>query len=70
MPVADPELQKRGVRGGHPDPEIRGGGRWSEKIFFRPFGPQFGLKVRARALPLDPPLNAPIRRFILRKSLL
>ena len=67
MPVADPELQKRGVGSGHPDPEIRGGGRWSEKIFFRPFGPQFGLKVRA---PLDPPLNASIRRFILRKSLL
>ena len=71
MPVADPELQKRGVGSGHPDPEIRGGGgKLSEKIFFRPFGPQFGLKVRARALPLDPPLNAPIRRFILRKSLL
>ena len=35
---------KRGG-GGHPDPEIRGGGR-SQKNFFRPLGPQFGLKIR------------------------
>ena len=70
MPVADPELQKRGVGGGHPDPEIRGGGGRAENLFFRPFGPQFGLKIRTRTLPLDPPLDAPIRRFILRKSLL
>ena len=67
MPVADPDLQKRGLGGGHPDPEIRKGGL---NFFFRPFGPQFGLKIRARALPLDPPLNAPMRGFILRKSLL
>ena len=45
-----------GEGGGHPDPEIRWGG------FFRPFGPQFGLRIRGwgdgplRALPLDPPL--------------
>ena len=31
--------------GGHPDPEIRGRGQ-SPKIFSRPFGPQFGLKIR------------------------
>ena len=31
----------RGGGGGHPDPEISGG-----KIFFRPIGPQFGLKLR------------------------
>ena len=30
---------------GHPDPEIRGGG-WSQKNFFPPFGPKFGLKIR------------------------
>ena len=40
----------KGVGGGggggdHPDPEIRGGGRLLKK-FFRPFGPQFGLKIR------------------------
>ena len=29
-----------GGGGGHPDPEIRWGG------FFRPFGPQFGLRIR------------------------
>ena len=33
-----------------------------EKIFFRPFGPQFGLNLRGegpapRAPPLDPPLE-------------
>ena len=49
----DPDLQIRGR--GHPDPEIRG--RRSQKNFFRPFGPQFGLKIRApRARPLNPPL--------------
>ena len=42
--VADPDLQ---IRGGpdHPDPEIRGEGGL-QKDFFRPFGPQFGLKIR------------------------
>ena len=63
FPVADPDLQIRGGGGGggppntpgengggpHPDPEIRGGAR-SKKHFFRPFRPQFGLKIRgARA---------------------
>ena len=65
--VADPDLEIRGGRGGHPDPAIRGGGGGSHpdpairggggghpdpeirkgaglKKFFRPFGPQFGLK--------------------------
>ena len=40
----------------HPDPEIRGWGRGAvSKIFFGPFGPQFGLKMGAP--PLGPPLN-------------
>ena len=30
---------------GRPDPEIRGGGGF-KKIFFRPFGHHFGLKIR------------------------
>ena len=42
--VADPDLQIKGG-GGHPDPEIRGG-PGLQKNFFRPFGPQFGLKIR------------------------
>ena len=39
------------------DPDIRGGPVLQKK-FFRPFGPQFGLKMsgRGRAPPLDPPL--------------
>ena len=40
--MADPDLQIRGRS--HPDPEIRGGSL--KKIFFRPFGPQFSLKIR------------------------
>ena len=48
--VADPDLYIRGGGGGHPDPEIRGGGR-----------SQFGLKIEGvwtpRAPPLDPPLK-------------
>ena len=47
--VPDPDLDIRrgegGGGGGNPDPEIRGRSPVS-KIFFRPFGPQFGLKIR------------------------
>ena len=44
-----------------PDLEIRegGGGQSPKRLFFGPFGPQFGLKIRGRAppaLPLDPPV--------------
>ena len=48
VPVADPDLQMeaegRGA-GGHPDPEIRGGGPSKKTKSFRPFGPHFGLEV-------------------------
>ena len=47
-------------RPGHTDPEKREEGR--SPIFFLPFGPQFGLKLR-RALPLDPPLILKILFF-------
>ena len=41
----------------HPDPDIKWGGGSLQKNFFRPFGPEIGLKIRgARAPPLDPPL--------------
>ena len=54
--MADPDLQIRGQGGGPPDPDPG-----LQKVFFRPFGPQFGLKIRGgarapRAPPLDPPL--------------
>ena len=42
--VTDPDLRIRGEPG-HPDPEITGRGR-SQKMFFWPFGSQFGLKIR------------------------
>ena len=45
--MADRHLQIRGGGGGggHPDPEIRGGPA-SQKNFFWPFRPHFGLKIR------------------------
>ena len=43
-------FQIRGGGGGHPDPEIRGGGL--KKNFFWPFGPQFGLKNKGGPWPL------------------
>ena len=46
-----------GGGGRDPDPEIRGGGGVGglHKQFFRPFGPQFGLKLRGGgALPWIP----------------
>ena len=52
--VADPDLQIRKAGGDHPYPEITGEAGL-KKIFFQPFGPQFGLKLR-RDPPLDPPL--------------
>ena len=63
--MADPDPQISGGGGGgggagHPDPETSGGGGL-QKIFFRPLGPRFGLKIRGaratRAPPLDPPLS-------------
>ena len=42
------------------DLEIRGGGGGggSPKILFRPFGPQFGLKVRGCRAPAGPSLGS------------
>ena len=40
---------------GHPDPEIRRwGARSLKQNFFRPFGPQFGLKIRGLPGPPGP----------------
>ena len=38
--------------GGHPDPEIRGGGSLQKK--------QFGLKIRGESAPPAPPLDPPL----------
>ena len=43
--VADPDLQISGEGSGHPNFEIRGGPVLKKQIF-RPFGPQFGPKIR------------------------
>ena len=49
--MPNPDLEITGWPG-HPDPEIRkrGGGGTVSKNFFRPLGPQFGLKIRRGAL--------------------
>ena len=53
--VADLDLQIR-EGGGHPDTEIRGGGRLVSKIFFfQPFGPQFGLNITGAGPPAPSP---------------
>ena len=66
-PVADPDVQIRGEgagagAGGHPDPEIRGGGGSLPKKFFRPFKPQFGLKIRGGGPPGPSPKSATAQR--------
>ena len=50
-----------GLYPGHPDHKVMGGrGALSQRNFFRPFGPKFGLKIRGTwAPPLDLPLNLP-----------
>ena len=65
--VAEPDRQIRvgGGGGGYPDPGIKRGGAGraisKKKKCFRPFVPQFGLKIRWGAAPrapfLDPPLQ-------------
>ena len=46
--VPDPDLEicGEGGGGGHPNSEIRGGPPVSPKNFFRPIGPQFGIKIK------------------------
>ena len=45
----------------YPDPEIRSGGREAglTENFLRPFGPQFGLKIRGEAEPSGPSPGSP-----------
>ena len=63
LSMADPDLQIR-ERPAHPDPEITGEGRGIKKNFFRPFGPQFGLKIRGGAgPPRPPPLDLPLNVY-------
>ena len=65
--MADPDTGEGsgGGRPGHPDPEMVDGG--GLKIFFQPFQPQFGVKIRGepgpRAPPLDPPQFKASRTF-------
>ena len=62
--VVDPDLQIRGVPG-HPDPDIRGGGGWSPKKHFWPFGPQSGLKIWGGGqVPQAPPLDPSLAHFV------
>ena len=48
--------------GSRPSDKVgRGGGL--KKIFFRPFGPQFGLKLREGRGPRPPPLDPPLLSY-------
>ena len=60
--VSDPDLEiRRGSSSSRP--LDRGGG--PPTIFFRSFGPQFGLKIRRRSrLPRAPPLEPPLPMLI------
>ena len=61
-----PSDEGGGVGGGHPDPEIAGGGGL-QKQFFRPLGPYFGREMRDEGggqPPWAPPLVSIIRIFI------
>ena len=42
-----------------------GGGGEVSKIFFKPFGPQFGLKISGGWAPQTPPLDLPLLLYIL-----
>ena len=58
--MAAPDLQIRvggGGGGGSSTPCDKGDPISKKKIFFRPFGPQFGLEIRTLAHPLDPPMQ-------------
>ena len=63
LAVPSPDLEIREGGGRSSRPLDKGGGEPSlPKKFCRPFGPQFGLKIRGegrgpRAPPLDPPLS-------------
>ena len=69
--MADPDFQIRGGGGGNPDPEITGG-PGLQKIFFRPFGPHFGLKIRrgGGADPLGPSPGSAIGKYLFKALLI
>ena len=58
MQVGGSRPSDKGNGGGHPDPKISeaggGGGGGGVQKFFRPFRPQFGLKLRGRAGAPEP----------------
>ena len=54
--MPDPDLEIRG-RPSHQDPNMGG----SPPNFFRPFKPQFGLKIRGALAPQAPSLDPPLR---------
>ena len=60
--VEDPDLQIRmGEGGGHPDPEMRGGGAASKRIFVGPLGFIWSKnKGGGGAGPWAPPLDRPM----------
>ena len=53
---------------GHPDPEKKSGGGegGSQKKFYQPFGPQYGLKIRGWGgrSPWNPPMDLPLIKVV------
>ena len=59
IPMPDPDLKIRGGRGAWSSrPFDKRGGAASKKNFFRPFGLQFGLKIRGGCPPPGPSLGS------------
>ena len=56
--MADPDLQISGRGGGHPDPEIRGGGGGVLKKFFPALRASVWSKNKGEAAPLGPSLGS------------
>ena len=58
--VADPDLGIRGAGQSSIPLDGRGGGGWSRKKSFRPFGPQFGPEIKGGRSSWAPPLDLPL----------
>ena len=59
--MPDTDLEIRGTRSSRP--LDKGGGGGVSKKIFRPFGPQFGLKISGAQAPRVPPKDPPLLHF-------
>lgn len=66
--MPDPDLEIGGEGRSSRLLERGGGGGEVSKIFFKPFRPQFGLKIREGSAPQTPTLDPPLLLYILPDS--